>query len=63
MACSPRIPGESKRYRLIEIIDESRQRDRLKYTMAQGCAARLVARPGHWPGLNTVDAMCRGAQP
>jgi hypothetical protein len=51
---------ESKRYRLIEIIDEPRQRDRIKYTMAQGCAAGLVARPGHWPGLNTVNAMCRG---
>ena len=51
---------ESKRYRLIEIIDEPRQRDRIKYTMAQACAAGLVARPGHWPGLNTVNAMCRG---
>ena len=51
---------ESTRYRLIEIIDEPRQRDRLKYTMAQACAAGLVARPGHWPGLNTVNAMCRG---
>ncbi|MGK0358376.1 MAG: hypothetical protein ACI9U2_000663 [Bradymonadia bacterium] len=51
---------ESTRYRLIEIIDEARQRDRLKYTMAQACTAGLVARPGHWPGLNTLNAMCRG---
>ena len=54
---------ESKRYRLVEIDgDDARLRDRSKYTLAQPTAAGLVARPAHWPGINTCDAVCRGGR-
>lgn len=52
----------SKRYSAIAIQDDATLRARVKYVMAQATAANLVARPRHWPGLNTVDALCRGTQ-
>ena len=53
---------EKKRYRLAPIREDSRLLDLAKYTMAQAPAAGLVARPHHWPGINTCDAVCRGAR-
>lgn len=53
---------ERKRCRLIPILDDAQVRARSKYIMAQATAAGLVARPNHWPGLNTCDALCRGAR-
>jgi hypothetical protein len=53
---------ESTRYRLVEIEDDTRLRDRSKYTLAQAPAAGLVARPAHWPGINSCDAVCRGGR-
>ena len=53
---------ERKRCRLTPMLDDAVVRDRTKYIMAQATAARLVARPNQWPGLNTCDALCRGAR-
>lgn len=53
---------ERKRCRLIPILDDVMLRARVKYIMAQATAAGLVARPRDWPGLNTCDALCRGAR-
>ena len=52
---------ERKRCRLTPITKDEQYRDRVKYIMAQATAAGLVARPNQWPGLNTCDALCRGA--
>ncbi|MGK0361511.1 MAG: hypothetical protein ACI9U2_003829, partial [Bradymonadia bacterium] len=52
---------ESRRCRFIPLLDESSVRRSAKYIMAQAVAANLVARPRYWPGLNTCDALCRGA--
>lgn len=53
---------EKKRCRLIPILDDEMLRARTKYIMAQATDAGLVARPRDWPGLNTSDALCRGAR-
>jgi hypothetical protein len=52
---------ESRRCRLIPLLDEESVAESARYIMAQAVAANLVARPRHWPGLNTCDALCRGA--
>jgi hypothetical protein len=36
--------------------------ERVTYIMAQATSAGLVARPRQCPGLNTCDALCRGAR-
>ena len=51
---------ESRRCRLIPLLDEESKIRSTEYIMAQAVAANLVARPRHWPGLNTCDALCRG---
>ena len=51
---------ESRRCRFLPLHDEESVRESAKYIMAQAVAANLVARPRHWPGLNTCDALCRG---
>jgi REP element-mobilizing transposase RayT len=51
---------ESKRSRLIPILDDAMLRARTQYVMAQAAAAGLVASPRRWPGANTCDALCRG---
>jgi hypothetical protein len=53
---------ERKRCRLIPILDDVMLRERTKYIMAQMVTAGCVARPNQWLGLNTCDALCRGAQ-
>lgn len=53
---------ESKRYRLIPILDDASLRARKKYLMAQAVTAGLVAKPRQWPGLNSCDALCRGVE-
>ena len=52
----------ARRYRPIAIVDDAAIAERVKYLMAQGCAANLVATPRDWPGVNCVDALCRGAE-
>ena len=52
----------ARRYRPIAILTDEALRERVKYLMAQGCAANLVATPRAWPGVNCVDALCRGAE-
>jgi hypothetical protein len=51
---------ESKRCRLIPILDDAMLRARTQYVMAQAAAAGLVASPRCWPGAHTCDALCRG---
>jgi REP element-mobilizing transposase RayT len=53
---------ESKRCRLIPILDDTMLQARTQYVMAQAAAAGLVARPRLWPGANTCDALCRGGR-
>lgn len=50
----------ARRYRPIAVLDDAALRERVKSLMAQGCAANLVATPRAWPGVNCVDALCRG---
>jgi hypothetical protein len=52
----------ARRYRPIAILDAAKVRARVKYLMAQGCDANQVRTPREWPGVNCVDAVCRGAQ-
>ena len=49
-------------FTLIPILDMETLRSRVKYLMAQACTEGndLVESPRHWPGLNSVDALCRG---
>jgi REP element-mobilizing transposase RayT len=49
---------ESKRCRLIPILDDAMIRARTRYVMAQATAAGLVGRPRLWPGANTCGALC-----
>ena len=52
-----------RRYRAIPILDDAALKRRVRYLMAQAChpGCELVTAPRHWPGLNCVDALCRGA--
>lgn len=52
----------ARRYRPVAILTDASLRARVKYLMAQGCDANLVATPRAWPGLQCVDALCRGAE-
>ena len=45
----------------VTIADDVALRARVKYLMAQACAENLVLKPADWPGVNCVDALCRGA--
>lgn len=53
----------SRRFRAIAILDDEALHARVRYLMAQACNpdCDLVTAPRHWPGLNCVDALCRGA--
>ncbi|MGK0362616.1 MAG: REP element-mobilizing transposase RayT [Bradymonadia bacterium] len=52
---------DHRAFRLIPIADDASLRKKVKYLMAQATSAHLVARPNKWPGLNSIDAVCRGA--
>lgn len=53
-------PIWARRFRAIPIVDDAAVLDRTRYVMAQAVSAGLVFSPRHWPGLNSVDAVCRG---
>ena len=53
-------PVWGRRAATISVIDDVTLRDRVKYLMAQACAENLVLKPGDWPGVHCVDALCRG---
>ena len=55
-----RGPVWGRRSSTISVIDDVALRARVKYLMAQACAEGLVLKPGDWPGVNSVDALCRG---
>jgi REP element-mobilizing transposase RayT len=49
-----------RRYTDIAILDEEKLIERVRYLLAHGCKEGLVLRPGDWPGVNCVKALCRG---
>lgn len=49
-----------RRYRASPILDADSVRARVKALMRLACDADLVDAPRRWPGLNSVDALCRG---
>jgi len=49
-----------RRYTDIPILDDDKLIDRVRYILAHGCKEGLVLRPGDWPGVNCVKALCRG---
>ncbi|MEZ5770028.1 MAG: hypothetical protein R3D80_22030 [Paracoccaceae bacterium] len=59
-----RGPIWDRRFRAIPILDDAALRERVRYFMAQMCnpACDLVIGPRHWPGMNCVDALCRGVK-
>jgi len=52
----------SRRYRAICIADERKLLERVKYLLSHGCKEALVARPGLWPGVNCIRALCHGGK-
>ncbi len=50
----------SRRYAHTVVLDEASALERVRYIFAQAVSANLCERPGEWPGLQTVDALCRG---
>ncbi len=49
-----------QRARVIPILDEEAQRDRLRYLLAHGTKEHLVASPLLWPGVTSARAMAAG---
>jgi len=49
-----------KRFTEIDILDKEKMIERTRYLLSHGCKEGLVLRPGDWPGINCVDAVCRG---
>ena len=50
----------SRRYTSIEILDDEAAIDRIRYLFDQATRHDLVERPRDWPGVHTIDALCRG---
>lgn len=50
------------RYKPIVVSEEeAAQAGRLKYVLSQGVKEGLVARPEHWPGVNSIGALLTGS--
>lgn len=50
-----------KSYTSVPVSDEPEaQVARLRYLLANGTKEGLVSSPGSWPGIHSVDALCRG---
>lgn len=49
-----------KRYASIEVLDDYKLQDRVKYLLAHGAKEDLVKTPGDWPGVNCVNALTKG---
>jgi REP element-mobilizing transposase RayT len=49
-----------RRYSDIPILDDAKLLERVRYLLSHGCKEGLVLRPGDWPGVNCVKALCRG---
>jgi putative transposase len=53
----------ARRYRAVLISnEENAQLARLQYLLAQGTKEGLVAKPGDWPGPNSIRALLEGAR-
>ena len=52
----------ARRYTSIEILDDEAAIDRIRYLFDQATHHDLVERPRDWPGVHTIDALCRGEQ-
>jgi len=50
----------SRRYTLIQVIDEAMALDRLRYVLAHGVKEGLVRRLRHWPGVSCLEALLHG---
>jgi len=49
-----------RRFRCIPILDDESLLARMRYLLSHGCKENLVARPGDWPGVNSVKALTEG---
>jgi len=49
-----------RRYTSIEILDDYKLQDRVKYLLAHGAKEDLVKTPADWPGVNCVNALTKG---
>jgi len=52
----------SRRFSALNILDDESLQDRARYLLSNGCKENLVAKPGDWPGVNCVKALCQGEQ-
>lgn len=49
-----------RRYASIEILDDFKLQERIKYLLAHGAKEDLVKKPSDWPGVNCVNALTKG---